>query len=49
MDSGALAVVPLAVQGPFDLRGQLQQQTVMGLTGLGLDAQRQTAFLHPQR
>ena len=45
MNSRFEALVPLAVQGPFDLRSQLQQHAVIGLPGLGLDAQRQSAFL----
>ena len=38
-------IVPLAPQRPLDLRGQLQQQAVIGLAGLGLNAKRQAVLL----
>ena len=49
MHAGQAAVVPAAVERAFDLRGQLQQQSVIRLPRLRLDAERQTAFLGAER
>ena len=51
MHARPFALVPLAVKGPLDLGGQLQQQTVVGLARLGLYAQGQAVGLcgHGQR
>ena len=45
MHLGHTTRMPLSVQRPLDLRRQLQQQAVVGLLGLRMDAQRQTVFL----
>src|SRR5258708_40231503 len=45
---GTASVVPASVDRPFDLRRQLQQQPVVGLAGLGLDAQRHAILLGAQ-
>ena len=43
------ARVPAAPDRALDLRGQLQQQAIVGLAGLRLDAQRQAVVLRGQR
>jgi len=38
MNPWASPIVPFPPQRPFDLRGQLQQQAVVGLAGLGVSS-----------
>ena len=49
MHAGPLARIPLAIGRPLDLRGQLQQQPVIGLLSDRLDAERQAVLVGGER
>jgi hypothetical protein len=49
MHGGFLCRVPLATDRPLDLGRQLQQQAIVGLPGLKLDAERQGVLMRRER